>query len=115
MRISQICIDRPVLASVMSLLIAIFGTIGLTRLENRELPDIDPPVVSITTIFPGAAPEVVETSVTDVIEDQVNGIPGVKHVTSGSREEVSGITLEFDLGVDLDRAANDTRSRYRRP
>jgi multidrug efflux pump len=113
-RISQICIDRPVLASVMSLLIAIFGTIGLTRLENRELPDIDPPVVSITTIYPGAAPEVVETSVTDVIEDQVNGIPGVKHVISTSREEVSGISLEFELGVDLDRAANDTRDRVAR-
>jgi len=113
-RISQICIDRPVLASVMSLLIAIFGTLGLTRLQNRELPDIDPPVVSIVTIFPGAAPEVVETSVTDVIEDQVNGIPGVKHVTSESREEVSSITLEFDLDVDLDRAANDTRDRVAR-
>jgi hydrophobe/amphiphile efflux-1 (HAE1) family protein len=113
-RISQICIDRPVLASVMSLLIAIFGLISLTRLQNRELPNVDPPVVSITTIFPGAAPEVVETSVTDVLEDQVNGIPGVKHVTSTSREQVSGITLEFDLGVDLDQAANDTRDRVAR-
>jgi len=113
-RISQICIDRPVLASVMSLLIAIFGLISLTRLQNRELPNVDPPVVSITTIFPGAAPEVVETSITDVIEDQVNGIPGVKHVTSTSREQVSSITLEFDLDVDVDEAANDTRDRVAR-
>jgi multidrug efflux pump len=73
LRISQVCIDRPVLASVMSIVIVLFGAIALTRLQNRELPDIDPPEISITTVFPGAAPEVVETSVTDVLEDQVNG------------------------------------------
>ncbi len=114
MRISQVCIDRPVLASVMSLVIALFGLISLSRLPNRELPDIDPPIVSVTTVFPGAAPEVVETSVTDVIEDQVNGISGVKHVTSTSREQVSQISIEFDLGVDLDTAANDVRDRVSR-
>ena len=114
MRISQACIDRPVLATVMSLIIALFGLISMTRLANRELPDVDPPIVSITTVFPGAAPQVVETSVTDVLEDQVNGIAGVKHVTSQSREQVSSITLEFDLDVDLDQAANDTRDRVAR-
>jgi multidrug efflux pump len=113
-RISEICIDRPVLASVMSLIIALFGVISLLSLNNRELPDIDPPIVSVTTIFPGAAPEVVETSVTDVIEDQVNGIPGVKHVFSESREQVSTITVEFDLAIDIDEAANDVRDRVAR-
>lgn len=114
MRISQVCIDRPVLATVMSLVIALFGGLGLTRLQNREFPDIDPPVVSITTVFPGAAPEVVETSVTDPLEDQVNGIEGVKHVTSVSREQVSLITIEFDLSRDLEAAANDVRDRVAR-
>jgi multidrug efflux pump len=111
LRISEICIDRPVLASVMSIIIVLFGIISLTRLQNRELPDIDPPVVSVTTVFPGAAPEVVETSVTDLLEDQVNGIPGVKHLLSESREQVSQITIEFDLSVDVDEAANDVRDR----
>ena len=114
MRISQVCIDRPVLASVMSLIIALFGLISLFRLPNRELPDIDPPVVSVATVFPGAAPVVVETSVTDLIEDQVNGISGVKHVLSESREQVSFVTIEFDLDVDLDQAANDVRDRVAR-
>jgi len=113
-KISQVCIDRPVLASVMSLVIALFGAIGLSRLPNRELPDVDPPIVSVTTVFPGAAPEVVETSVTDRIEDQVNGIPGVKHLISESREQVSLITIEFELDVDVDEAANDVRDRVAR-
>jgi multidrug efflux pump len=114
LRISQVCIDRPVLASVMSIVIVLFGAIALTRLQNRELPDIDPPEVSITTVFPGAAPEVVETSVTDVLEDQVNGIAGVRHVTSISREQVSQITIEFELSVNVDEAANDVRDRVAR-
>jgi multidrug efflux pump len=103
-----------VLASVMSIVIVLFGLIAMTRLQNRELPDIDPPEISITTVFPGAAPEVVETSVTDVLEDQVNGIPGVKHVTSTSREQVSLITIEFELSQDIDEAANDVRDRVAR-
>jgi multidrug efflux pump len=113
-RIAQICIERPVLASVLSLVVALFGLISLTRLQNRELPEIDPPVVSITTIFPGAAAEVVETSVTDPLEDQVNGIEGVKHVISTSREQVSQITVEFALSRDLESAANDVRDRVAR-
>ena len=114
MRISQVCIDRPVLATVMSLVILLFGLISLGRLQNRYLPNVDPPVVSVTTVFPGAAPEVVETSVTDPIEDQVNGIEGVKHVTSLSREQVSMVTVEFELGRDLEAAANDVRDRVAR-
>ncbi|NNL86683.1 MAG: efflux RND transporter permease subunit [Myxococcales bacterium] len=114
MRLSEICIERPVLATVMSLVIVLFGAIALDRLPNRELPDIDPPVVSVTTIYPGAAPEVVETSVTEPLEDQLIGIDGVKHLTSKSREQVSEITVEFELGRDLEAAANDVRDRVAR-
>jgi multidrug efflux pump len=114
LRIAEVCIERPVLATVMSLVIVLFGGISLLRLTNRELPSIDPPIVSVTTVFPGAAPEVVETSVTDVLEDQVNGIEGVKVVTSVSREQVSQITVEFELGRDLEAAANDVRDRVAR-
>ncbi|TDJ07767.1 MAG: efflux RND transporter permease subunit [Deltaproteobacteria bacterium] len=114
MRLSQICIDRPVLTIVMSLGILLFGIIAVDRLPNRELPDVDPPVVSVTTIFPGAAAEVVETSVTQVLEDQIIAIDGVKHVTSLSREQVSSISVEFELYRDVDLAANDVRDRVAR-
>ncbi len=114
MKISQVCIDRPVLATVMSLVIALVGIISLTRLQNRELPKIDPPMISVTTVFPGAAPEVVETSVTDILEDQLNGLSGVKHVTSISREQVSKINVEFQIDRDLEAAANDVRDRVAR-
>ena len=98
----------------MSLGILLFGAIALTRLQNRELPDIDAPIVSVTTVYPGAAAEVVETSLTEPLEDAVNGIPGVKHVTSSSREQVSQITIEFGLDRDIEDAANDVRDRVSR-
>jgi multidrug efflux pump len=113
-RIAEICIDRPVLATVMSLVIVLFGALGLVRLANRELPDIDAPAVSVTTVFPGAAPEVVETSVTQPLEDQLIGIDGVKHVTSTSREQVSQINVEFELDRDIEAAASDVRDRVAR-
>jgi multidrug efflux pump len=113
-RLSQVCIERPVLATVMSLLILLFGVVCLQRLPNRELPDIDPPVVAVTTVFPGAAPEVVETSVTQPLEDSIIGIEGVRHVTSRSREQVSDITVEFHLDRDIEAAANDVRDRVAR-
>ncbi len=114
MRISQVCIERPVLSWVMSIIILLFGAIGLSRLPNRELPDIDPPIVTVTTVYPGAAPEVVETSVTQPIEEAVNGIEGVRHVTSESREQVSSVTIEFGLDREIEAAANDVRDRVAR-
>ncbi|HEY8516013.1 MAG TPA: efflux RND transporter permease subunit [Candidatus Binatia bacterium] len=114
MRLSQICIERPVLATVLSLVIMLFGAISLGRLPNREFPDVDPPVVSVTTVLPGAAAEVVETSVTQPLEDQLIAIEGVKHLTSLSREQVSTITVEFHLDRDVDVAANDVRDRVAR-
>src|SRR5262249_60667001 len=90
-RISQVCIERPVLASVLSIVIALFGGLAFSRLPNRYLPNIDPPIVSVTTILPGAAPQVVETSVTDPIEDQVNGNEGGKHGTPDSPEPAPSV------------------------
>jgi multidrug efflux pump len=114
LRLSQICIDRPVLSTVMCLVVLLFGAIAMPRLPNRELPDIDAPKVSITSVYPGAAAEVVETSVTQPIEEAVNGIEGVKHVTSISREQVSTVNVEFELGRDIEAAANDVRDRVAR-
>ncbi|MFB3117437.1 MAG: efflux RND transporter permease subunit, partial [Myxococcota bacterium] len=114
MRLSQICIDRPVLSIVMSLVILVFGIIALGRLPYRELPDIDNPIVSVVTVLPGAAPEVMETSVTQVLEDELVSIQGIRHITSVSREEISFITLEFELSRDLDVAASDVRDRVAR-
>ncbi len=114
MRLSQVCIDRPVLSLAMSLVILVFGVISLGRLPNRELPDVDPPVVSVVTVLPGAAPEVVETSVTDALEDELIGIEGIKHITSLSREESSLISVEFELSRDVDLAAADVRDRVAR-
>ena len=114
MRLSTICIERPVLTTVMALVILLFGAISLPRLPNRELPDIDPPFVSITTIYPGAAAEVVETSLAQPLEDAVNGIEGVEHVRSESREQVSQISVEFSLDRDIESAANDVRDRVAR-
>jgi multidrug efflux pump len=114
LRLSAICIERPVFTIVLSLIIVLFGAIALPLLQNRELPDIDQPKVSITTVYPGAAAFVVETSVTQPLEEMLNGIAGVKHMRSSSREEVSSITVEFELDVDLEAAANDVRDRVAR-
>ena len=114
MRLSQICIERPVLSTVISLVIVLFGLVAMTRLQNREFPDVDPPIVAVSTVLPGAAPEVVETSVTQPLEDQIIGIAGIRHLTSLSTEQVSQITVEFELGTDVDLAANDVRDRVAR-
>lgn len=107
-------IKRPVFASVCSLLIVIVGFVGYSRLPVQEFPNIDPPVVSVSTTYPGANPQVVETEVTEVLEDQLNGIEGIKTLTSESREGVSSITLQFELSRDVDLAAQDVRARVDR-
>ena len=114
MMLSRISIQRPVLASMMSLALVLFGVISLLRLPVRELPDIDPPIVSVTTVFPGANSTVVETEVTERIEEAVNNIEGIKTLTSRSREQVSQVTIEFDLSRDVDLAAQDVRDRVSR-
>ncbi|MBX3025650.1 efflux RND transporter permease subunit [bacterium] len=114
MKLSQTCIERPVLSTVLSIVIVLFGAIALSRLANREYPDVDSPVVAVTTVLPGAAPEVIETSVTQPLEDQLIAIEGVRHLTSLSREQVSQITVEFELDRNVDEAANDVRDRVAR-
>jgi len=104
-------VKRPVFASVCSLLIILVGVVGYFRLPVREFPDIEPPVVSVTTIFPGANPTVVETEVTEILEDEINGVDGIETLSSVSRQGTSTITVEFELRRDLDTAAQEVRSR----
>ncbi|MDZ7265938.1 MAG: efflux RND transporter permease subunit [candidate division KSB1 bacterium] len=111
MKLSEISIQRPVLATVMSLVIIIFGVVSFTQLPVREYPDIDPPVVSVTTFYRGASPNVVETEITDILEEQLSTIEGVKTITSSSQEQGSAITITFELDRDVDQAANDVRDR----
>lgn len=99
---------------MMSLALVLFGIISLTRLPVRELPDVDPPIVSVSTIYPGASPEVVETEITERLEEAINNIEGIKTLTSQSREQSSNITIEFDLSRDIDVAAQDVRDRVSR-
>ncbi len=114
MILSRVSIQRPVLASMMSLALVLFGFIALTRLPVRELPDIDPPIVSVTSIYPGANAQVIETEVTERLEEAINNIEGIKTLTSESREQVSNITIEFNLSRDIDLAAQDVRDRVSR-
>jgi multidrug efflux pump len=114
MKLSEVSVKRPVLASVFSLAILLFGLISLTRLPVREYPDIESPVVAITTVYRGASPQTVETEITDVLEEELSTIEGVKLITSSSQEQVSRITVEFQLNRQVDEAANDVRDRISR-
>ncbi len=114
MKLSELSVQRPVLAAVFSLAILLFGIISLTRLPVREYPDIEEPIVSIVTVYRGASPQTVETEITDVLEDQLSTIEGVKLITSSSQEQASLITVEFNLGRPVDEAANDVRDRISR-
>ncbi len=114
MKLSEVSIQRPVFATVMSLVILIFGMMGYSRLPVREYPDIDPPIVSITTFYRGASPSVVETEITDIIEESLSTLDGVRTITSSSLEQGSSITVEFELGRVVDEAANDVRDRVSR-
>ncbi len=114
MKLSEVAIRRPVLASMLSAALVLFGVIGYTRLSVRELPDIDPPVISVSTTLPGANAQVVETAVTDVLEEELSTIQGLRTLTSSSAEENSQITLEFTLDRPVDVAAQDVRDKVSR-
>jgi multidrug efflux pump len=114
MKLSELSIQRPVFATVMSLAILLFGIIAFNRLPVREYPDVDPPIVSITTLYRGASPSVIETEITDILEEQLATLEGVKKISSSSREQGSSITVEFELNRDVDQAANDVRDRVSR-
>jgi multidrug efflux pump len=113
-KLSELSIHRPVLATVMSLGILLFGALSFTFLPVREYPQTDSPIVSVSTFYRGANPQVVETEITDVLEEQLSTIEGVKLLTSSSQEQVSSITVEFNLDRDVDKAANDVRDRVSR-
>jgi multidrug efflux pump len=114
MKLSDISVHRPVFATVVSLLLIVLGVISFTRLPLRELPDIDPPVVSISTTYTGASAAVMETRVTKVIEDAVSGIEGVDTIRSNSQNGTSNINIEFTLQRDIESAANDVRDAVSR-
>lgn len=111
MLLSDVSIKRPVFASVLSILLIAFGVIAFDRLTLREYPNIDPPVVSIRTSYPGAAASVIETRITKVLEDRISGIEGIRYIESASENGASNITVQFDVGHDMDSAANDIRDR----
>jgi multidrug efflux pump len=114
MGISELAVRRPVLAIVISLLLIVFGLISFDRLSVREYPDIDRPVVSVSTRYVGASSAVIETKVTQVIEDSIAGVEGVLKIESESQDERSSVRVEFDVARDLDGAANDVRDRVSR-
>jgi len=114
MKLSETSIRRPVLASMISAALVLFGVIGYTRLSVRELPDIDPPIISVSTTLPGANAQVVETAVTDVLEEELSTIQGLRTLSSSSSEENSQITLEFNLDRAVDVAAQDVRDKVSR-
>ena len=114
MKLSETSIRRPVLASMLSAALVLFGVIGYTRLSVRELPDIDPPIISVSTTLPGANAQVVETAVTDVLEEELSTIQGLRTLSSSSAEENSQISLEFTLDRPVDIAAQDVRDKVSR-
>lgn len=114
MSLSSISIQRPVLATVMSILIILFGLIGLVSLGVREYPSVDPPIITVSANYVGANADVIESQITEPLEESINGIDGIRTLTSVSRDGRSTITVEFDLSVDLEAAANDVRDRVSR-
>src|SRR5690242_16828239 len=112
--ISDLSVRRPVFATVMSLLLFILGIGAITRLSLREFPDVDRPVVSIETRYRGASSDVVESRITQIMENEISGIEGVERLNSSSRDERSNINVEFTLDRNLDSAANDVRERLSR-
>lgn len=114
MNISSLSINRPVLATVISILIVLMGAIGFLFLGVREYPSVDPPVVSVSTSYTGANADVIESQITEPLEESINGIAGIRSLTSSSSDGRSSITVEFELGVDMEAAANDVRDRVSR-
>lgn len=111
MNLSELSLKRPVLAVVCSIVILIFGGIGFTFLGVREYPAIDPAVINVRTSYTGANAEIIEQQITEPLEKAVNGVQGVKNITSSSAQGNSNITVEFELEVDLEKAANDVREK----
>ncbi len=111
MNISELSLRRPVLATVINLLIILFGVVGFSFLSLREYPAIDPPIVNVRTSYTGANSDIIETQITEPLEKAINGIPGIKSISSQSTSGSSNITVEFNLDVSMDEAANDVRDK----
>lgn len=111
MNISELSLRRPVLAIVMNIIIVVFGLIGFRFLGVRDYPAIDPPNISVRTSYPGANADIIETEITEPLEKAINGIAGIKNMTSSSSNGSSNINVEFDLSIDLEAAANDVRDK----
>ncbi len=114
MNLSELSIRRPVLASVFVLVILLLGVIGYSYLPVREYPNVDNPIINVWVSYPGANAEVIEKQITEPLEQNINGIPGIRSLTSRSRQGSSSITVEFELSVDLETAANDVRDKVAR-
>ncbi len=114
MILSDVSVKRPVFATVISLLLVAFGILSFLELPVREYPDTSPPVVSVSTTYPGASAEIVEAQITQLIEDQINGVEGVTSISSSSSDGSSRISVEFRVGRDIDQAANDIRDKVSR-
>jgi hydrophobe/amphiphile efflux-1 (HAE1) family protein len=111
MNISELSLKRPVLATVLNILIVLFGIVGYTFLAVREYPAIDPPTINVRTSYAGANADIIESQITEPIEKVVNGIPGIRSITSSSAVGNSNITVEFNVGENLEAAANDVRDK----
>ena len=114
MNISELSIRRPVLATVVFLVICLFGIIGYSYLGVREYPNVDIPIITVTVSYPGANAEVIENQITEPLEQNINGIPGIRSLSSSSSQGYCWITIEFELNVDLETAANDVRDKVSR-
>lgn len=114
MNISELSIKRPVLATVLTLIIILFGIIGYQSLGVREYPSVDNPIISVTCSYSGANADVIENQITEPLEQNINGIPGIRSLSSVSKQGQSRITVEFELSVDLETAANDVRDKVSR-
>src|SRR5688572_5103001 len=114
MKLSDLSIQRPVLASMLSAALVLFGVIGYRELAVREYPDVDPHIISVSTFLPGANPQVVESAITDVLEEELSTVAGLRTLTSSSSEQFSYITLEFTLERNVDDAAQDVRDKVSR-
>ena len=115
MNISELSIRRPVLATVMTVIIILFGLIGYFYLGVREYPSVDNPIISVSCSYAGANADVIENQITEPLEQNINGIPGIRSLTSVSSQGSSRITVEFELSVDLETAANDVRAALPAP
>ncbi|RYY63759.1 MAG: efflux RND transporter permease subunit, partial [Chitinophagaceae bacterium] len=111
MNISELSLRRPVLAIVLNIIIVVFGIIGFQSLGVRDYPAIDPPNINVRTSYGGANPDIIETQITEPLEKAINGIAGIKNITSSSNAGSSNINVEFELGIDLEAAANDVRDK----